>query len=296
MQTAEEWAEARGFETGFAETAEVDLHYVAAGPESGPLVVLLHGFPEFWYTWRNQLAPLAEEFRVVAPDLRGYNRSDRPKGVEAYGLGRLRTDVYELLQSFGRGSAHLVGHDWGGALALSFARHHPAHVDRLVVANTLDPERPGAQLRGRQLLRSWYTGFFQLPWLPESVLSADDFRALRALYDDTATPDAYTGTDLDRYAVAWAREGALTAALNYYRALGRSTLRHAFGLDGSDRIYVPTRVLWGQGDTALRPRVADALCRGIDDPELERYEEATHWLHAEFPERFTADVRAFLTG
>lgn len=296
MQTAEEWAADRGFETGFAETSEVRLHYVAAGPASAPLVVLLHGFPEFWYTWRDQIGPLSEEFRVVAPDLRGYNRSDRPRGVDAYGLDRLRTDVYELLQSLGHGSAHLVGHDWGGALALSFARHHPAHVDRLVVANTLDPERPGAQLRGAQLLRSWYTGFFQLPRLPESVLSAGEFRTLRSLYDDTAVPDAYTETDMDRYRVAWERDGALTAAINYYRALGRSTLRDAVGLGGADRIYVPTRVLWGDDDTALRPQVADAICRGIDDPELKRYEEATHWLHAEFPARFTDDVRAFLTG
>ncbi|MFC7235608.1 alpha/beta fold hydrolase [Halosegnis marinus] len=294
MNTAEEWAEAQGFETGVAETSEVSLHYVAAGPETAPMVVLLHGFPEFWYTWRKQLAPLAEEFRVVAPDLRGYNRSDRPRGVEAYGLSRLRNDVYELIQSFGRGSAHLVGHDWGGSLALSFARHHPAHVDRLVVANTLDPERLGAQIRGTQLLRSWYTGLFQLPRVPEAALSADDFRALRALFDATATEDAYTDADLDRYRVAWEREGALRAGVNYYRALGRSTLRDALSLRGPERIYVPTRVLWGQDDEALRPAVADALCDGIDDPDLKRYDDATHWLHAERPERFVEDVRAFL--
>ncbi|MFC7177049.1 alpha/beta fold hydrolase [Halosegnis marinus] len=215
-------------------------------------------------------------------------------GVEAYGLSRLRNDVYELIQSFGRGSAHLVGHDWGGSLALSFARHHPAHVDRLVVANTLDPERLGAQIRGTQLLRSWYTGLFQLPRVPEAALSADDFRALRALFDATATEDAYTDADLDRYRVAWEREGALRAGVNYYRALGRSTLRDALSLRGPERIYVPTRVLWGQDDEALRPAVADALCDGIDDPDLKRYDDATHWLHAERPERFVEDVRAFL--
>lgn len=292
MQTAEEWAEARGFETGFFETPEVDLHYVAAGPEPAPLVLLLHGFPEFWYSWRKQLGPLAESYRVVAPDLRGYNRSDRPRGVEAYGLSRLRNDVYELIQAFGRGSAHIVGHDWGGAVALSFARHHPAHVDRLLVANTIDPERLSAQIRGRQLFRSWYAVFFQLPWLPETTLSAGGFRALRGLYEETAVPDAYTDRDIERYRTAWARDGTLRAALNHYRAQGRSTLRDA--LSSTQRIYVPTRVLWGQDDAALRPQVADALCRGIDDPELQRYDDATHWLHAEFPERFTADVREFL--
>ncbi|MFB6117152.1 alpha/beta fold hydrolase [Halosegnis sp.] len=295
MDTAEEWAEAEGFETGFVDGPEVRLHYVAAGPRSAPLVVLLHGFPEFWYAWRNQLGPLAEEYRVVAPDLRGYNRSDRPSGVDAYRLDRLRTDMYELIQSFGRGEAHLIGHDWGGTLALSFARHHPAHVGRLVVANTLDTERLRTQLRGTQLLRSWYAAFFQLPWLPETVAAAGDYRALRASYEETAVPDAYTETDIERYRTAWERDGALTAALNYYRAAGRAAVRNLFSLEAADRIYVPTRVLWGQQDDALGPEVADALCRGIDDPELVRYDEATHWLHAEYPDRFTADVREFIS-
>lgn len=294
MDTAEEWAQAEGFETGFVDAPGAQLHYVAAGSEAAPMVVLLHGFPEFWYAWRDHLGPLAETYRVVAPDLRGYNRSDRPSGVDAYGLDRLRTDVYELIQSFGRGEAHLVGHDWGGTVALSFARHHPAHVDRLVVANTLDAERLTAQLRGTQLLDSWYTAFFQLPWLPETVLSAGDFRAFRSMYDRTAVEDAYTETDLDRYRHAWDRDGAVTAALNYYRAAARSAVRGLLSLDPADRIFVPTRVLWGDEDAALQPAVADALCRGIDDPDLKRYDDATHWLHAEYPDRFTDDVREFL--
>ncbi|WP_255197119.1 alpha/beta fold hydrolase [Halorarius litoreus] len=296
MDTAEDWADAQGFDRGFVDCGEVELHYVAAGEPEKPMVLLLHGFPEFWYTWRHQLAPLAEEYLVVAPDLRGYNLSERPEEVSAYELSRLNRDVFELIQAFDHGSAHLVGHDWGGALALSFARHHPAHVDRLVVANTLDPERPSAQLRGKQLLRSWYTAFFQLPWLPETLLSSREFRGFRSFYDDTAVPDAYTDEDIERYRVAWERDGAMTAALNYYRALGRTTFKRAVTMQRVPRIFVPTRILWGERDPALGPGVADAIASGIDDPEIRRYRDATHWLHAEYPGRFTGDVRSFLRG
>jgi pimeloyl-ACP methyl ester carboxylesterase len=294
MDTAEDWADAQGFDRGFADCGEVDLHYVAAGDPNAPLVLLLHGFPEFWYTWRHHIQPLAEDYYVVAPDLRGYNLSERPSEVAAYELPRLRTDLFELIQRLDHGSAHLVGHDWGGALALSFARHHPAHVDHLVVANTLDPERPRAQLRGRQFLRSWYTYYFQLPWLPEKVMAARDFRALRGIYDDTAVPDVYTDEDIERYRVAWERDGAVNAAINYYRALGRTTLKRAVTLSRVPRIFVPTRLLWGDDDDALGPNVADAIASGIDEPEIVRYDDATHWLHAEHPDRFVADVREFI--
>lgn len=296
MDTAEDWADARGYERGFADCSEVELHYVAAGSRESPLLLLLHGFPEFWYTWRRQLDPLAKEFFIVAPDLRGYNLSDRPDGVAAYGLSRLRRDLFQLIQAFDYGAAHVVGHDWGGALALSFARHHPAHVDRLVVANTLDPERPRAQIRGTQLLRSSYTAFFQLPWLPEKLLAAREFRALRELFEETAVPGAYTETDLERYRVAWERPGALSAALNYYRALGRTTCKQLMRMRGADRIYVPTCILWGNEDPALRPSVADDVAAGIDEPKLRRYPDATHWLHAEYPDRLTDDIREFLTA
>ncbi|RNJ27041.1 alpha/beta fold hydrolase [Halosegnis longus] len=286
---AEQWATDEGFEVDFADCSVGPIHYVAAGPETAPLVLLLHGFPDFWYTWRDHIAPLAAEYRVVAPDLRGYNRSVRPRGVASYRLDRLRTDVYELIQQLGYGTASVVGHDWGGSLALSFARHHPAHVDRLVVANTLDPERLAAQLRGRQLLRSWYSGFFQLPWLPERALGARDYRAMCDLFRDR---HGYDETDIERYRGAWERDGALTASINYYRALGRQTLKHPLGSPA--RVVVPTKLLWGTDDFALRPSVLDRLASGIDDPTVERYEGASHWLHADEPDRFCEDVRAFL--
>lgn len=293
MESAEEWAESQGYDRGFT-GGEVSLHYVAAGPREAPTVLLLHGFPEFWYAWRRQLDALADRFRVVVPDLRGYNRSDRPEGVRAYALDRLRQDVFELIQDVGAGTAHIVGHDWGGTLALSFARHHPGHVRRLVVENTLDPERLAAQLRGRQLARMWYAGLFQLPRLPERLLAADDYRTLRSWFEAAGDGDAFTGEDLARYRRTWEREGALTAALNYYRALGRSALWGAVPLSRRSRIIVPTLVLWGGADRTLRPEVADRVAAGIDDPDVRRFPDAGHWPHAERPDAVTDALLSFL--
>src|SRR4029453_11928318 len=157
---------------GFAEVGEVGLHYVEAG--EGPLVVLLHGFPEFWFSWRLQIAPLAAAgFRVVAPDLRGYNLSSRPAGVEAYGADRLAADIRGLIRELGSESALLVGHDWGGTVAWATAMNHPEVVDRLATLNAAHPRRLQQGLRNpRQLLRSSYFFSFQLPGLPERRVRA----------------------------------------------------------------------------------------------------------------------------
>lgn len=150
------------------------FHVAMAGPADGPLVVLLHGFPEFWYGWRNQLSPLAEAgFRVWAPDQRGYNLSDKPRGVAAYAIGHLAADVAALIQTAGRERAIVVGHDWGGAVTWHLAEHFPERVERAVVVNVPHPTVMLHHLKRnpRQLWRSWYMFFFQLPWLPERLLT-----------------------------------------------------------------------------------------------------------------------------
>src|SRR2546428_372573 len=156
----------------FVETNGIRLHCAVDG--EGPLVILLHGFPECWYSWRHQIAALAPRFRVVAPDLRGYNESDKPAGVAAYALPELVADVPGLIEAFGEREAAIVGHDWGGAIAWTFAMDHPEPTRRLVVLNCPHPAIFAQHLRanGRQLARSWYMFFFQLPWLPEAVLRA----------------------------------------------------------------------------------------------------------------------------
>src|SRR4029079_1383900 len=185
--------------------AGVRLHSVEGG--EGPLVVLLHGFPEFWYSWRHQLPAIASAgYRAVAVDLRGYNRSDKPRGVEAYLLPTLGRDIKRLIGSLGSDSAAIVGHDWGGLVAWELAMRHPELVERVAILNLPHPERMKAGLRTpRQLRRSWYIGFFQLPVLSENYLRWGDFSFIRRAFR-TGSPGS-TPDDVERYVSAMARQG-----------------------------------------------------------------------------------------
>ena len=205
---------------GYAQVGDdVKLHYVEAG--DGPLVVLLHGFPEFWYGWRLQIAPLAAAgFRVVAPDLRGYNLSSKPDGVAAYTADKLAADVRDLIRERGAESALLVGHDWGGSAAWTAAMNHPEVVDRLAILNAAHPRKLNEGLRHpSQLARSWYFFYFALPDLPERHVRAKDWEFFQHFLRDAQPP--YTKEEIDRYIEAWSQEGAAAAMINYYRAAVR---------------------------------------------------------------------------
>src|SRR6201985_2104744 len=169
---------------GYAEIGDQRLHYVEAG--EGPLIVLLHGFPEFWYGWRQQIEPLAEAgFRVVAPDMRGYNLSSKPDGVAAYDTDQPTADIRGLIQERGAESALLVGHDWGGSVAWATAMSHPEVVDRLVILNAAHPRKLSQGLHHPgQLRKSWYFFFFDLPDLPESVAHANRWHFFRHFLHD----------------------------------------------------------------------------------------------------------------
>jgi epoxide hydrolase 4 len=267
---------------GYAEIGDQRLHYVETG--DGPLVVLLHGFPEFWYGWRRQLQPLAAAgFRVVAPDLRGYNLSSRPDGVAAYDTGPLTADIRGLIQERGADSALLVGHDWGGTVAWATAMHHPEVVDRLAILNAAHPRKLSQGLHHPgQLRKSWYFFFFALPELPESVVHANHWHFFRNFLDD-AHP-AYTPEEIDRYVEAWSQPGAATGMINYYRASVRQSPKHA---EAQLRpISAPTLVIWGQGDRFLGPELAEP--DHDDVPNLDRVErlpDASHWVHHDEAER-----------
>ncbi len=218
--------DAQGVAHRYAAVNGVRLHYVEAG--TGPLVVLLHGFPEFWYSWRLQIPALASAgFHVVAPDLRGYNQSAKPLGVRQYGLEMLTGDVVGLVNHLGARRAAVAGHDWGGVIAWDVAMDQSDVVDRLIILNAPHPAAFRREIRTcSQLLRSWYAFFFQLPWLPEFAFRAARFGLLeRTLPRDPVRKGAFTEENIAVYKAAIAEPGALTAGINYYRALFRATLR-----------------------------------------------------------------------
>ncbi|MGC2891636.1 MAG: alpha/beta hydrolase [Candidatus Acidiferrum sp.] len=262
---------------------EIQLHAVAAGPLDGPVVILLHGFPEFWYSWHQQIEPLAAAgFRVIVPDQRGYNKSSKPRGAACYTLSPLTSDVLAIADQLGQQRIFLAGHDWGAAVAWSVALLHPHRVSKLAILNVPHPSVMLRYLKTnrRQLRRSWYMFFFQLPWLPEAAFRAFDFRlGIRSLVR-SSRPDTFSPADLAQYRAAWSQPGALTAMINWYRA----ALRHRASFPDST-VHVPTRILWGERDAFLLSDMAHDSLRYCDSAELYTFANASHWLQHEEPAR-----------
>lgn len=259
----------------YLSTNGIRLHYVTQG--EGPLMLLLHGFPEFWYSWRHQIPEFAKDYNVVALDLRGYNDSDKPKETAAYALPELIKDVEGAILALGYDKCVLVGHDWGGAIAWSFAYEHADRLEKLIVLNLPHPAKFVAGLRTpQQLLRSWYIALFQLPKLPEWMLSANDYAAIRAAFSNMAiNPEAFSPQDLDAYATAAAKPGALTGMLNYYRNIFRSDglLQRTW-----DTLEIPTLMIWGEEDTALGKELTYGTEEFVSDFEIKYIPQCSHWL------------------
>jgi pimeloyl-ACP methyl ester carboxylesterase len=281
-------------ETIHFQRGDVRFHAVVAGPKDGSVVILLHGFPEFWFGWRRQIEPLAAAgFRVIVPDQRGYNLSSKPSGVAAYSLTELVSDVIAIADQLGQERIYLAGHDWGAAVAWSTALLHPQRVAKLVVLNVPHPSvmRKFISTRPRQLLRSWYMFFFQLPWLPEAFFSAFDFRiGARALLR-SSRPGTFSDEDLAQYRAAWSQPGALNAMINWYRALFRTRVRFP-----DKTVRVPTRILWGERDAFLLPEMARESLRYCANANLFTFANATHWLQHEEPARVSELLIDFFRG
>jgi pimeloyl-ACP methyl ester carboxylesterase len=283
--------ELRELREGYAEVGDQRLHYVEAG--DGPLLVLLHGFPEFWYGWRQQIKPLAAAgFRVVAPDMRGYNLSSKPDGAAAYCTDQLTADIRDLIHERGAESALLVGHDWGGSVAWATAMQHPEVVDRLAILNAAHPRKLSQGLHHPgQLRRSWYFFFFDLPDLPESVARADHWRFLRHFLRD-ARPGSFTQEDMERYIDAWSQPGAASGMINYYRNSVRQSPKRA---EAEIRpIQARTLVIWGERDRYLDPELAEPDHDDVPNLDhVERLPDASHWVHHDEPERVTQLLTGF---
>jgi len=275
----------------------VRLHYAECG-EGERLVVLLHGFPECWYSWRHQLKALGLRFRVVAPDMRGYNLSDKPGGVEDYRMKHLVDDVTGLIRHFGAREAAVVGHDWGGAVAWAVAQHFPDYVSKLASLQTPPPAVWARNLSLKQLLRSWYMFFFQLPAVPEWWISRDDFAGLGKTLRATSRPGTFSDADIEVLKSALREPGALTAGINYYRANLGAFLSRGFGdkeIRRHERIRVPTLFIYGERDFAIIPETVAGVADYVDAPYTElRLGRSNHWVQQESPAEVTAALTKFL--
>jgi epoxide hydrolase 4 len=281
------------FDHRYAQINGIRMHYVQAG-SGEQLVVLLHGFPECWYSWRHQIPLLAEQFTVVAPDMRGYNETEKPR--HGYELDVLVADIAALIKHLGREKAIVIGHDWGGAIAWAIAIARPELVERLVVMNVphLGQFGPGKGLSPRQMLRSWYMVFFQIPWLPEALMRATDHRFVRdSLRRDIRNSKQKISDDEIRFFTqAIARPGALTAAINYYRR----GLLHTGGIfKGTGlRVAAPTMLIWGEEDAYLGKELVRGTERFVPNLQVRFIPNCSHWVQQDQPEIVNAYLHSFL--
>lgn len=268
---------------------DIQLDVRAAGPAWGEVVVLLHGFPECWNTWRHQIGPLtAAGYRVYVPDMRGYGHSSAPKDYRRYALDELITDIEAIRQHSGREQIHLVGHDWGAAVAWWYAIHHESALLSLSILNVPHPVAFLNTLKSSplQMLKSWYIFFFQLPWLPEWLLRRSDFAILKTMLQKSSLPGSYTQEDMIQLTHTWAQPGCARGMVNYYRAM----LRMIRIPENDGRLLVPTRILWGEQDIALSLPMAKASLDYLSAGELVTYPDATHWLAHDKPQQVSEQL------
>ncbi|XP_077989005.1 epoxide hydrolase 3-like isoform X2 [Glandiceps talaboti] len=278
---------------------DVKIHYVANGERSKPLMLLLHGFPEFWYSWRHQLREFSKDYRVVAVDMRGYGDSDIPKGIAPYAMTCLTGDVRDMIPALGYSSCVLVAHDWGAAVAWRFAMDYPDLVDKLVIMNGPHPDRFRKVISSslKQFLMSWYMFLFQLPFLPEIVFKLNDYSWIKGAFCGKEmgmrNPEAMTEEDIEAFKYNIQREGASTAMVNYYRAAVRYP---PAGKPKSPIITSPTLLIWGAEDKALDISLTEGLEKYVSDITVKLVPNASHWVQQDRPDETNRLMREFLTG
>jgi pimeloyl-ACP methyl ester carboxylesterase len=280
----------------FAKVSGIRMHYVTQG--EGKLLLLLHGFPDFWFVWRFQIPELAKHFRVVAPDLRGYNKTDKPEGIDNYKLNLLAGDILGLINALGEERATIIGHDWGGAISWSLAALNPEHADKLVILNAPHPNAYTIKARStfKQLQKSWYVFFFQTPDIPEDVLSRNSFSFLKKMIRQSFTKKgAITEEDLKAYEKAWSQPGVLTAAINYYRANMNPSILFSQKTITFPKIVAPTLVIWGEQDVALSKDLIANTNEFVKSSYFIKYlPNCGHWAQLEEPNLVNKYILEFL--
>ncbi|MDQ1708253.1 MAG: hypothetical protein QOJ88_1464 [Pyrinomonadaceae bacterium] len=290
---------------GYAQVNGVRLHYTESGAGDN-LVILLHGFPEFWYSWRHQLTALGETYHVVAPDMRGYNLSDKPARVEDYRIEILVEDVVGLIKHFGATSAALIAHDWGAGVAWAVAQKYPELISKLAIMQVPPAAVWRTNMSVHQLLRSWYMFFFQLPRIPEWAIGRKNLAAIdQTFLENVGRKGTFSNDDVAKYKEALRQPGALTAAVNYYRAnvarlLSRpaTTTQQDAGAEATrtdGRIRVPTLFIFGEQDFAILPATIRGWEKQIDAPHRElRIADSGHWVQNEAADEVNAALLEFL--
>lgn len=280
-------------ESRIIRTNGIALHTVIAGAPDAPPVILLHGFPEFWYGWRNQITALADAgLRVIVPDQRGYNLSDKPERVNQYAIDELVRDMTGLMDALGYDRVKLVGHDWGAMVAWWTALRHPERLEKLAILNVPHPKVFAKTLNSKpiQMLRSTYAMFFQLPALPEALWGLGGYKFAADMMPRTANAGSFSAEDMIKYREAWRKPGAMTAMLNWYRAY----VRVPPPPPTTARISVPTLMIWGAKDPFLDRSMAQPSIDLCDNGELVMVDDATHWVQHDQPTLVNEKLIAYL--
>lgn len=267
------------------------FNLVCEGSPDAPLIVLLHGFPECWLTWESQIQPLVDAgYRVIAPDQRGYNLSDKPKQIDDYRIDVLASDVEAIRQYAEAEKFHLVGHDWGAAVAWWYGMHHSEKLLSMTVINVPHPLvfQKTLKKNKKQLLKSWYMFFFQIPRLPETLLGLRDFKMAQRSLIQSSNKGSFSPQLLQELKTSWSQDGALTGMLNWYRAALRRPVRA-----NKKRVTCPTRILWGENDIALTKEMAELSTHYCDQAELTYYGDASHWLPHDKPDEVSQEIIRF---
>jgi len=273
----------------------ISLHVVLAGPADGKPLIFLHGFPEFWFAWRGQIDYFVSGgYRVIIPDQRGYNLSDKPAGVVNYSINRPAEDIVGLLDKMATSKAFIVGHDVGAAVTWYLVARYP---DRFMRAAILSAPHfcvlsKSLITNPAQLRKSWYMFFFQLPWLPEVILRRAGWEVLLRVLRNTLPPAVFSNSDLELYQESWSKVGSLTAMLNWYRAALLYPPKLEFDSEAS-RVKVPVLVIWGKQDSFTGEVMASESLAYCDNGHLEMIDSATHWVQHEQSARVNALVSQF---
>lgn len=278
----------------FATVNGIKLHYVEQG--AGELVILLHGFPEFWYSWRNQIPVLSKTHRVVAVDMRGYNLSDKPKDVSAYSMDKLAKDVVDLIKTLGEEQAIVIGHDWGAGVAWAVAILYPERVKKLGIINVPHPYEMQKALKGgniSQLLKSYYIFFFQLPGIPEWFIARDLHKFFSGIFKSMSPyKKGLSEEEISKYAEAYAQPGMLTAVINYYRAM----LRYRNALPKTHpKLRMPVLMIWGEQDTALGKELTYNTKDYCENLELIYDPTSGHFIQHDNPELVNRELLKFIS-